>query len=168
VALQERRGLADKFAADGFSGTEWTYEPHRLMSAFWSLNKDAPINRAIQYVGDIVSVPVLGGLHHYLQNLVFGTHSDFDHTSGDNHALAVCGREPGAHQLNYLIDRETMHKQDCLGTAIPAGASSSSARRRSGLGGVGRGTYPISAHPAQQSRVALSFGHEGQDPFRLP
>jgi hypothetical protein len=30
-----------------------------------SLNEDAPIHRAIQYVGDIVSVPVLGGLHHH-------------------------------------------------------------------------------------------------------
>jgi transposase InsO family protein len=30
-----------------------------------SLNKDAPIPRAIQYVGDIVSAPVLGGLHHH-------------------------------------------------------------------------------------------------------
>ncbi len=29
-----------------------------------SLNKDAPIHRAIQYVGRIVSAPVLGGLHH--------------------------------------------------------------------------------------------------------
>src|SRR5213083_969510 len=30
-----------------------------------SLNKDAPIRRAIQHVGRIVSVPVLGGLHHH-------------------------------------------------------------------------------------------------------
>jgi hypothetical protein len=30
-----------------------------------SLNEDAPIHRAIQDVGDIVSVPVLGGLHHH-------------------------------------------------------------------------------------------------------
>jgi transposase InsO family protein len=30
-----------------------------------SLNKDAPIHRAIQYAGDIVSAPVLGGLHHH-------------------------------------------------------------------------------------------------------
>ncbi len=30
-----------------------------------SLNEDAPIHRTIQYVGDIVSVPVLGGLHHH-------------------------------------------------------------------------------------------------------
>jgi transposase InsO family protein len=29
-----------------------------------SLNKDAPIRRAIQHVGRIVSAPVLGGLHH--------------------------------------------------------------------------------------------------------
>jgi transposase InsO family protein len=29
-----------------------------------SLNKDAPIHRATQYVGDIVSAPVIGGLHH--------------------------------------------------------------------------------------------------------
>jgi transposase InsO family protein len=30
-----------------------------------SLNKDAPIHRAIQRLGDIVSAPVLGGLHHH-------------------------------------------------------------------------------------------------------
>ena len=30
-----------------------------------SLDKDAPIHRAIQHVGRIVSVPVLGGLHHH-------------------------------------------------------------------------------------------------------
>src|SRR6266576_2989397 len=30
-----------------------------------SLNKDAPIRRAIQLVGRIVSAPVLGGLHHH-------------------------------------------------------------------------------------------------------
>src|ERR1700680_792699 len=29
-----------------------------------SLNKDAPIHRAIQHVGGIISTPVLGGLHH--------------------------------------------------------------------------------------------------------
>jgi hypothetical protein len=37
-----------------------------------SLGKDAPIHRAIQHVG-IESVPVLGGLHPLLQNLIFGT-----------------------------------------------------------------------------------------------
>ena len=30
-----------------------------------SLNKDAPIHRAIQHLGSIVSTPVLGGLHHH-------------------------------------------------------------------------------------------------------
>jgi transposase InsO family protein len=30
-----------------------------------SLGKDAPIHRAIQHVGRIASVPVLGGLHHH-------------------------------------------------------------------------------------------------------
>jgi transposase InsO family protein len=30
-----------------------------------SLNKDSPIHRAIQHRGNIVSVPVLGGLHHH-------------------------------------------------------------------------------------------------------
>jgi hypothetical protein len=30
-----------------------------------SLNKDAPIHRAIQQLGHIVSAPVLGGLHHH-------------------------------------------------------------------------------------------------------
>src|SRR6266516_884833 len=36
-----------------------------------SLNKDAPIHRAIQYVGDIVSAPVLGGLHHHYCRIYF-------------------------------------------------------------------------------------------------
>ncbi len=30
----------------------------------WSLNKDAPMHRAIQHAGGIISTPVLGGLHH--------------------------------------------------------------------------------------------------------
>jgi transposase InsO family protein len=30
-----------------------------------SLNKDAPIHRAIQHAGHIVSAPILGGLHHH-------------------------------------------------------------------------------------------------------
>ena len=30
-----------------------------------SLDKDAPIHRAIQHMGRIVSAPVLGGLHHH-------------------------------------------------------------------------------------------------------
>jgi transposase InsO family protein len=30
-----------------------------------SLDKDAPVHRAIQHVGRIVSAPVLGGLHHH-------------------------------------------------------------------------------------------------------
>jgi transposase InsO family protein len=30
-----------------------------------SLDKDAPIHRAIQHVGRIISAPVLGGLHHH-------------------------------------------------------------------------------------------------------
>jgi hypothetical protein len=29
-----------------------------------SLNKDAPVPRAIEAVGDILCLPVLGGLHH--------------------------------------------------------------------------------------------------------
>jgi Integrase core domain len=30
-----------------------------------SLNKDAPVSRAIQIVGRILAVPILGGLHHH-------------------------------------------------------------------------------------------------------
>ena len=30
-----------------------------------SLDKDAPVHRAIQYAGRIISAPILGGLHHY-------------------------------------------------------------------------------------------------------
>jgi hypothetical protein len=30
-----------------------------------SLDKDAPIHRAIQHVGRVISAPVLGGLHYY-------------------------------------------------------------------------------------------------------
>ena len=39
-----------------------------------SLGKDAPIHRAIQHVGRIAAMPVLGGLHHhYCRTLIFGT-----------------------------------------------------------------------------------------------
>jgi hypothetical protein len=42
-----------------------------------SLNKDAPIRRAIQHVGRIVSAPVLGGLHHHIAE------SSFQYTQPD-------------------------------------------------------------------------------------
>ena len=49
------RRILTKYAAD-----------YNELRTHRSLNKDAPIHRAIQYVGDIVSAPVLGGLHrHY-------------------------------------------------------------------------------------------------------
>ena len=49
------RQILTKYAAD-----------YNELRTHRSLNKDAPIHRAIQYVGDIVSAPVLGGLHrHY-------------------------------------------------------------------------------------------------------
>src|SRR5213080_2032341 len=38
---------------------------NHLVGTHRSLNKDAPIRRAIQHVGRIVSAPVLGGLHHH-------------------------------------------------------------------------------------------------------
>ena len=39
-----------------------------------SLGKDAPIHRAIQHVGRIISAPVLGGLHHHnCRDLILGT-----------------------------------------------------------------------------------------------
>jgi hypothetical protein len=44
---------------------------------------------------------------------------DFDRASADNHALAVCGGESGAHKLNYLFDSEAMGEQDRLGAAVP-------------------------------------------------
>jgi hypothetical protein len=47
---------------------------------------------------------------------------DFDRASADNHALGMCGRQPGAHQLDYPVDRETMREQDRLGTAKAAGS----------------------------------------------
>src|SRR6266478_9985464 len=40
-----------------------------------SLNKDAPIRRAIQHVGRIVSAPVLGGLHHHYCRIQFSVHT---------------------------------------------------------------------------------------------
>jgi transposase InsO family protein len=34
------------------------FRPHR------ALRKDAPLGRAVQWIGDIIAIPVLGGLHH--------------------------------------------------------------------------------------------------------
>src|SRR5476649_2566644 len=43
----------------------------------WSLNKDAPMHRAVQRGGSIVSMPVLGGLHHHYGRVqVFGRHRE--------------------------------------------------------------------------------------------
>src|SRR5260221_14523043 len=46
------------------------------------------------------------------------TFRDFNRASADNHALAVCGGESGAHKLNYLFDSEAMGEQDRLGAAV--------------------------------------------------
>jgi hypothetical protein len=43
---------------------------------------------------------------------------DFDRASADNHALAVCGRQPGMHEIDHLCDREAMRRQHCLGHAV--------------------------------------------------
>jgi hypothetical protein len=45
----------------------------------------------------------------------------FDRASADNHALAVCGREPVAHKVDHLCNREAMRTHDRLGTAIAPG-----------------------------------------------
>jgi hypothetical protein len=49
-----------------------TYYYYNVSRTHRSLNKDAPLHRAIERLGAVVSRPVLGGLH---QNLIFGTHS---------------------------------------------------------------------------------------------
>jgi hypothetical protein len=41
-----------------------------------SLNKDAPVSRAVQRTGVIRSRTILGGLHHHYSFKVFGTHRD--------------------------------------------------------------------------------------------
>jgi hypothetical protein len=35
-----------------------------------SLNKDAPLPRAVQAVGRILPTPILGGLHHHFSDLI--------------------------------------------------------------------------------------------------
>jgi hypothetical protein len=36
---------------------------------------------------------------------------DLDRTIAGDHALSMCGREPGAHQLNHLLNREPVRQQ---------------------------------------------------------
>jgi hypothetical protein len=52
-----------------------------------SLGKDAPIHRAVQHVGCIAAVPVLGGLHHHYCRIYFsvqtGRVGSFGHILGD-------------------------------------------------------------------------------------
>jgi hypothetical protein len=47
---------------------------------------------------------------------------NFDRASAGDRAPGVCGRQPGAHQLNHLRDREAMRDHDCLGAAVAAGS----------------------------------------------
>ena len=38
---------------------------YNVIRTHWSLDKDAPVSRAIQWKGIISSRPILGGLHHH-------------------------------------------------------------------------------------------------------
>jgi hypothetical protein len=46
-----------------------------------------------------------------------------------DHALALCGREPAAHQVDHLRDGEAVRPHHRLGAASRDAASNSSARR---------------------------------------
>jgi len=46
---------------------------------------------------------------------------DFDHTSAENHALAMRGREPVTDEIYQLPHREAVRPHDRLGAAVAAG-----------------------------------------------
>ena len=46
---------------------------------------------------------------------------DFDHTSAENHSLAMRGREPVTDEIDYLPRREAVRPHDRLGAAVAAG-----------------------------------------------
>jgi transposase InsO family protein len=64
-----RRECADHFVVLGEAHLRRILTKYALyyneLRTHRSLNKDSPIHRAIQHRGSIVSVPVLGGLHHH-------------------------------------------------------------------------------------------------------
>jgi hypothetical protein len=50
-------------------------------------------------------------------------------TIARDHALGLCGSQPGINQLDHLLDREAVRDHDRLGAAVAAGGERSSARR---------------------------------------
>ena len=68
-----------------------------------SLDKDAPISRAIQAVGRIVGCPVLGGLHHqYVRDLICGR----DRWSGSHQECEQSRHQTSAHQQHPVAKIE--------------------------------------------------------------
>jgi hypothetical protein len=58
-------------------------------------------------------------------------------TSTGSHALRRRGREPGAHKLDHLLDREAVRHHQRLGAAVMAGGEQVRARGQAiGPGGV--------------------------------
>jgi hypothetical protein len=61
----KRNGIREHWAQRGLWQLLRSYANYYNQSrTHLSLNKDAPVSRAIQTVGRILLVPILGGLHH--------------------------------------------------------------------------------------------------------
>jgi hypothetical protein len=56
--------------------------------AHWSLNKDTPASRPVQWTGSIKSHPILGGLHHHYVPFRFSVHT------GDNQQFRIRSCQP--------------------------------------------------------------------------
>src|SRR5207248_3512647 len=68
-----------------------------------SLNKDAPVHRAIQHTGCIVSAPVLGGLHHHYSR---------------RSAVADLEELPWQPYRGDCVDRSLCCSDDCLSATV--------------------------------------------------
>jgi hypothetical protein len=54
---------------------EWCHRLAMAKRTHLSLNKDAPVHRGVEWAGNVVCRPILGGLHHqYSSDLIYGRH----------------------------------------------------------------------------------------------
>jgi hypothetical protein len=72
---------------------------------------------------------------------------DFDRASGNNHAPAVCGREPVAHQLNHLRDGEAVCAHKGLGAPVAGSGKQFERAAAVGLGTAGAAWRGVRALP---------------------
>jgi hypothetical protein len=111
-----RRGKSKHLVLAGPFGRPAYYDELRTHR---SLDKDAPIHRAIQHVGRIISAPVLSGLHHHYCRIRFFGTDNRDSTTSSAMASSLSGEaeRPCHREIDDQIEMARMGRQPTMDRA---------------------------------------------------